>query len=234
MARLIYFLVICLISDINANSVEDRIQELLPPGIELNSYQDSELGDFYAVNVANNQVLYISKDFKYVFAGELIKFDSLAPKSLNDIYKQKYVVEALSRIDDNEAIKFISNSESEIIRVFTDVKCAYCRIFHSEIDSYLSQGISIYYYAFPRDGTQSDSFDDMTSAWCNSNRKSAITKLKLGEDITKLNCDNPVEQHFNAGRLMGVSGTPTIILEDGRMLTGYIPSEDLIKIIKNG
>ena len=74
----------------------------------------------------------------------------------------------------------------------------------------------------------------MTSAWCNSNRKSAITKLKLGEDITKLNCDNPVEQHFNAGRLMGVSGTPTIILEDGRMLTGYIPSEDLIKIIKNG
>jgi len=111
--RLIYFLVICLISDINANSVEDRIQELLPPGIELNSYQDSELGDFYAVNVANNQVLYISKDFKYVFAGELIKFDSLAPKSLNDIYKQKYVVEALSRIDDNEAIKFISNSVSD-------------------------------------------------------------------------------------------------------------------------
>ena len=83
MTRLIYFLVICLISDTNANSVEDRIQELLPPGIELNSYRDSELGDFYAVNVANNQVLYISKDFKYVFAGELIKFDSLAPKSLN-------------------------------------------------------------------------------------------------------------------------------------------------------
>ena len=51
MTRLIYFFVICLISDINANSVEDRIQELLPPGIELNSYQDSELGDFYAVNV---------------------------------------------------------------------------------------------------------------------------------------------------------------------------------------
>ena len=41
-------------------------------------------------------------------------------------------------------------------------------------------------------------------------------------------------EHFNAGRLMGVSGTPTIILEDGRMLTGYIPSEDLITIIKNG
>ena len=74
----------------------------------------------------------------------------------------------------------------------------------------------------------------MASAWCNSNRKSAITKLKLGEGIEELICDNPVETHFNAGRLMGVTGTPTIILEDGRMLTGYIPSKDLIKIIKDG
>tara|TARA_B100000963_G_C22563996_1_gene642764 strand:- start:287 stop:991 length:705 start_codon:yes stop_codon:yes gene_type:complete len=232
--KTIQLFLFCLIGFLNANSVEERIQKLLPPGIELNSFQDSELRNFYAVNVANNQVLYISKDFKYVFAGELIKFESSSPESLNDIYKQEYVLKALSQIDENEAIKFISNSESNVIRVFTDIKCAYCRIFHSEIDSYLNQGISIYYYAFPRDGSQSDSFNDMASAWCNSNRKSAITKLKLGEGIEELICDNPVETHFNAGRLMGVTGTPTIILEDGRMLTGYIPSKDLIKIIKDG
>ena len=227
-------LVFVLMGFVLAESNKEKIINLLPPGVELNFFEDSELEDFYAVNVANNQIIYISKDFKYVFAGELIRFNNSTPESLNDLYKQKYVLSQLDKINEDEAIKFISKSESKVIRVFTDVKCAYCRIFHSEVQSYLDEGISVFYYAFPRDGNLSDSYDDMNNAWCSRDKNESLTRLKLGEKIDDSKCDSPVERHFLTGRLIGVTGTPTIILDDGSMLTGYIPSEGLIKIIKNG
>ena len=54
------------------------------------------------------------------------------------------------------------------------------------------------------------------------------------EDIKQNKCDSPVEEHFRKGSLLGITGTPTIILEDGRKFSGYIPAKELIKIIENG
>ena len=61
-------LVFILMGFVLAEPNKEKIINLLPPGVELNFFEDSELEDFYAVNVANNQIIYISKDFKYVKA----------------------------------------------------------------------------------------------------------------------------------------------------------------------
>ncbi len=53
-------------------------------------------------------------------------------------------------------------------------------------------------------------------------------------DSEELKCNNPVSDHFRKGSLLGITGTPTIILEDGRKFSGYIPANELIKIIENG
>ena len=45
-------------------------------------------------------------------------------------------------------------------------------------------------------------------------------------------CENPVENHFEIGRRIGVSGTPAIITQAGLLLPGYIPANELIGIIK--
>ena len=74
----------------------------------------------------------------------------------------------------------------------------------------------------------------MMSAWCSKNPKQSLTKLKNGEEIEELQCNNPVSDHFRKGSLLGITGTPTIILEDGRKFSGYIPAKELIKIIENG
>ena len=56
---------------------------------------------------------------------------------------------------------------------------------HSQIDDYLALGISIEYYGFPRDGLQTQVFEDMQSAWCSDDPKLSITKLKAGDDVEK-------------------------------------------------
>jgi thiol:disulfide interchange protein DsbC len=40
-------------------------------------------------------------------------------------------------------------------------------------------------------------------------------------------CENPVREQFELGSRVGVTGTPAIVLEDGNMVRGYVPSEKL-------
>ena len=60
----------------------------------------------------------------------------------------------------------------------------------------------------------------------------SLTLLKQGQDIeTKLCEDNPVEKHFNLGNTIGVQGTPSIITDEGKMIPGYLPPQDLLNIL---
>ena len=215
-------------------NLKNKVAKILPQGLPINFIETSLLPDFYVVNVANNQILYVSKSFEFVLAGEVIQLKEGQIKSLNDKYQTKLVKNILSTINSNESINFVSNKEKYKLTIFTDISCGYCRLLHSEIDSYLKEGLTINYLAFPRDGLNGSVYKDMMSAWCSKNPKQSLTKLKNGEEIEELQCNNPVSDHFRKGSLLGVTGTPTIILEDGRKFSGYIPANELIKIIENG
>ena len=215
-------------------SVLENLKKILPQGLNINFYEESEIENFYVVNVANNQILYVSNDFKYVFAGDVISLDNGAPSSLNELYQAKLVKQVMSLLEDTRTINFIAENEKHLIKVFTDISCGYCRLLHSQIDDYLALGISIEYYGFPRDGLQTQVFEDMQSAWCSDDPKLSITKLKAGDDVEKKTCQNPIQMHYEYGQLLGITGTPSIFLSNGQKLSGYIPASELIKIIENG
>ena len=231
LALILFFLVFPLVSE---EDPINKISKILPTGLPINFIEESSMPDFYVVNVANNQILYVSKDFKFVLAGEVIALNEGEITSLNDIYENKFIKNIISSIKPNESIDFISSNERFKLKIFTDVSCSYCRLLHSEIDQYLSNGITINYLAFPRDGLDSEVYKDMVSVWCSLDPKDSLNKLKKGENIESKNCKNPVEEHFRKGSLIGITGTPTIILEDGTKFSGYIPANELIKILESG
>jgi len=231
LALILFFSVYSLASE---EDLINKISKILPTGLPINFIEESSMPDFYVVNVANNQILYVSKDFKFVLAGEVIALNDGEISSLNDIYENKFIKNIISSIKPNESIDFVSSNERFKLKIFTDVSCSYCRLLHSEIDQYLSNGITINYLAFPRDGLDSEVYKDMVSVWCSLDPKDSLNKLKKGGNIESKNCKNPVEEHFRKGSLIGITGTPTIILEDGTKFSGYIPANELIKILESG
>lgn len=231
LALILFFSIFPLASE---EDLINKISKILPTGLPINFIEETSMPDFYVVNVANNQILYVSKDFKFVLAGEVIALNDGEITSLNDIYENKFIKNIISSIKPNESIDFVSSNERFKLKIFTDVSCSYCRLLHSEIDQYLSNGITINYLAFPRDGLDSEVYKDMVSVWCSLDPKDSLNKLKKGENIESKNCKNPVEEHFRKGSLIGITGTPTIILEDGTKFSGYIPANELIKILESG
>jgi thiol:disulfide interchange protein DsbC len=43
--------------------------------------------------------------------------------------------------------------------------------------------------------------------------------------MKKKTCDNPVREHMALADKLGVNATPTLILEDGSLISGYIPPD---------
>jgi len=42
-------------------------------------------------------------------------------------------------------------------------------------------------------------------------------------------CGAPIAQEYDLGKSLGVSGTPAIVLEDGRLFPGYLPADELAR-----
>ena len=57
-----------------------------------------------------------------------------------------------------------------------------------------------------------------------------MTKAKsTGFIKDNLDCKAPIEEQFMLGQQIGVRGTPAIILENGEMLPGYMPADEIAK-----
>jgi thiol:disulfide interchange protein DsbC len=213
-------------------AVKRKLTDILPNEINLISIHETDLNGFYEVIFEGIEPLYVSSDGNYLVSGDiyLITKDGLVNKSESRRdYQRKTLIGGLN---ESELITFEPRQINHNIFVFTDVDCGYCRQFHNQIDEYLELGIRVNYLAYPRAGIGSDSFNKISSAWCNEDPNYSLTLLKQGQDIeTKLCEDNPVEKHFNLGNTIGVQGTPSIITDEGKMIPGYLPPQDLLNIL---
>jgi thiol:disulfide interchange protein DsbC len=71
----------------------------------------------------------------------------------------------------------------------------------------------------------------MVSAWCSDDQQGALTKLKSGGNLPSKTCDNPVREQYELGQLIGVRGTPTILFNDGQLIVGSLPADDLAELL---
>lgn len=103
---------------------------------------------------------------------------------------------------------------------------------HKEIEEYNKLGIAVRYMAYPRSGVDTPSYFKAVSVWCADDRQAAMTKAKSGITLPRAECANPVKKHMEAAKLVGVTGTPTLVLESGRVIPGYVEAKRLVQMLE--
>jgi thiol:disulfide interchange protein DsbC len=199
------------------------------PGIPIDRVEKTSMAGVLALVLSDGTVLYGSEDGKHLFSGDMF---SITDGQIVNLAEQRRTNARQELMNDplfNDALVFAAIGEKKAaINVFTDVDCGYCRKLHQEVPQLNAMGIEVRYLAYPRAGIGSDSYKKIVSAWCSDNPQQALTKLKSGQNIANQQCsDNTVADQYNLGQKMGISGTPAIILEDGRLLPGYMPAAEL-------
>jgi thiol:disulfide interchange protein DsbC len=196
----------------------------LNPQVEVERVAAAPIPGFREAIVAG-QVVYVSDDGRYLFlpgsGGAL--FDVTAKKNLSEDAMAAVRKQLLETIPTSERIVFSPAKPKYTVTVFTDVECGYCRKLHSEIAEYNRQGIAIEYLAFPRMGLGSDDYRKMVAVWCAPDRRKALTAAKNDHGPTKGDCKSSVNQQYDVGQRVGLTGTPMILTREGVQLGGYIP-----------
>jgi thiol:disulfide interchange protein DsbC len=213
--------------------VETIVKNLKPgiPTISAEQVRKSASPGLYEVSVGAN-IGYVTADGKYFIRGDMIDIASLT--NVTEERRKHDRLAAIGAIDPQEAIVFAPAQPKHTVTVFTDVDCPYCRKLHSEIASYNEAGIAIRYLPFPRQGPATPSWPTMEAVWCSKDKQAAFTQAKLGKKIERPeHCDkSPVAKDYVMGVKFGIVGTPALLLEDGTMVSGYMPAKELLETIE--
>ena len=177
---------------------------------------------------------YVSADGRYVVDGDLI--DMHSKENISQGSRNSSVAAAVNAMGEDSMIIFGNDTLKHTVTVFTDIDCGYCRKLHNEVKKYNELGIRVRYMSYPRAGIGSGAFKKAEAVWCSKDKEKAMTDSKNGVNVKSAKCANPVAKHHALGNMIGIRGTPAIVLEDGTVVPGYIPatrlSEALNKAIR--
>lgn len=226
-------LVMTLISGLAmAETPEDRVRAgLATLNDRVAIMEVREIGSgLFQVVLASGERLYTVEDGRFLLTGDLYEVSENEIVNLTEMQRNGERLAAIEALNPNDIISFAPTGEAKkVVYAFTDIDCGYCRKLHDEIQDYTDLGIEIRYLAFPRAGVGSASFQKYVSAFCAADNKQSLTDAKAGREIPMLNCENPVAAQYELGRMLGVSGTPSLILDSGQMVPGYVPAADLAR-----
>lgn len=192
------------------------------PGAKAEDVRPSPIAGLYEISLGTSTA-YISADGKYLISGDL--FDVATQANLTEEHRAVARKSALAAIKDSDTIVFgPTTAPKHTITVFVDVDCEYCRKLHSQIGELNKFGIRVRYAAYPRSGPGSSSWAKMETVWCSKDRREALTKVQLDQNIGTAQCGTtPVGSQYKLGGDLGVNGTPAIFTEGGDYIGGYLP-----------
>ncbi|MBT5345055.1 MAG: thioredoxin fold domain-containing protein [Acidiferrobacteraceae bacterium] len=212
-----------------AQTIPDAITDslsVLNLEVPSDAISPSEIDGIYVVRYGL-EVLYITADGRYLVRGDII--DLQQRRNLTEGQRRLGRLEALRAIAPEDFIVFSAKQEKHTLTVFTDIDCPYCQKLHGEVELLNDAGITVRYLAFPRGGIKSPAYQRMVSIWCAADRQAAMTAAKTGGAVEEKNCENQVLAQHQLGLQIPVRGTPTLVLDNGEVVGGYVPAAGLIQ-----
>lgn len=218
----------------SADSDTDKLKQKLASQLQeftIDDVKPSPIAGLYEVTVGGETVL-ISADGKYLLTGDLIEVATRT--NLSEKKRGKKILSAIEQAGEKDMIVIGPVKAKHTITVFTDVDCPYCAKLHSEVPQLNQAGVKVRYLLYPRAGTNSETYKRSVAVWCAKDRIKAVGIAKSGGALEMKTCDNPVAANFKLGQSLGITGTPTIVLDNGQVLPGYVPAEKLVAGLAQG
>lgn len=213
------------VSDEALDRVYDALTSILPQNLPLNSVIESPISGVYEASISN-QIYYVFEKDGYLIIGDAIDVRSGA--SLSDKKTEQAVYAVVNNTPPSNMVVFAAADPKRHVTVFTDIDCGYCRRFHQEVPQLTAAGMEVRYMAFPRAGVESESYNKIVNVWCSDDQQKAMTDAKNGVKLPVASCTNPIADQYRQGVQAGINGTPTLVLDDGTMIGGYVPADELL------
>lgn len=212
-----------------APQIADKFRAMYP-NTRFTSVVKAKLAGLYEVQMGDN-VAYADESGRYFIFGHLFDMKEqvdLTAQRAAPVKKVEFPSQFL-----NNAIKTVKGDGSRVVAIFSDPDCPYCKKLEGELAR--MDNVTIYTFLFPLESLHPEAKTKSIAIWCSPNKEQAWTQAVLTGFVSKLNaCNNPVNDNLVLGTRLGVTGTPTLIAADGRIMPGAAPAEKLDKWLNAG
>ncbi len=118
-----------------------------------------------------------------------------------------------------DALKDVRGNGARTLAIFSDPDCPYCLKLETEIKSLTD--VTIYTFLMPIASLHPGARSKAIAVWCSRDRVAAWRALMLRDETSPAGeCPHPVDRNIALGERLGISGTPTLVAGDGRILPG--------------
>jgi thiol:disulfide interchange protein DsbC len=190
---------------------------------------------FWEVDVARDgrtYPVYIDYSLKYLFNGQFIRLADM--ENLTGLRYQDLNRVDVSSIPLKDAIVVGSRSAKKKVIVLTDPTCPYCVKLHAEIKKAAGKDADAAFYVmpYPRNGKDKATYRKCLAVVCSKSEK-FLDDAYAGKELPAPSCkSSAVDETMKLADRLKIQGTPTMILPDGRMVSGYMEAEALLALIK--
>ncbi len=175
-------------------------------------------------------ITYIDFSKQYIIAGEIIRIatrQSLTRKRYIELTKVDF-----SSIPLEGSLILGSKDAKKKVIVFDDPDCPYCAKLHEQLKDVVEKrkDIAFYIKLFPLK-IHKDAYRKAKAIQCR-NSIEMLEQAFQKKPIPDPDCKTDViEENIRLAERLGITGTPTIIFPDGRVISGALRAEDIINYI---
>ena len=209
------------------------IVKTFDPNLTVLDVQSSPVKTMWEITIATDgqKVLaYIDFSKRYVLLGNML--DTKEKKNVTRERMTEINRVDFSTIPLDDAIVMGDKSATHKVIVFSDPECPYCAKLHDEIKKIVGKRKDIVFFVkmFPLP-MHKGSYEKAKAIVC-SKSIALLDDAFENKTIPAAKCTTPsVDNNIKLAGTLGISGTPAIILSDGRIFPGYMTEESLIQEI---
>lgn len=198
--------------------------------------EQSPVRGLWVVDVAKGGrkiAAYIDYSKNFLFGGQLIRIATKEDLTGARMAKLNEVKVDVSGIPLADALLLGSPAAKRKVVVFSDPDCGYCRKLHEELKTVVEKAPEVAFYVklYSRNGNPA-STEKARSVIC-AKSLALLDEAYAGKPLPPAACKSAApEETLKLAGALNIHGTPTLVLPDGRVLTGYRDANALMQLLK--
>jgi len=209
---------------------EEIVKKLLPAAT-VNEVKMAPVKGFWVIEVEmNGQRGGIYLDFtKKFLSPQLVPVEVAIRQAQQQAKPQKV---EFAKVSLKDAVVLGAKNAKKNVAVFSDPDCPYCRKLHEEMKQVVAKrkDIAFHLLVYPLP-MHKEAYPKAQAVLCEKS-KALLDDAFSGKAVPEPKCSNEaLERILSLGKSLNISGTPTLIREDGTLLSGSMPADKLIEWI---
>ena len=211
-------------------TTEARIAEAVEKlvGRKVESVTKAPFLGLYEVYMGGD-IVYTDEKVNYIVVGDVYEAKGAQPRNLKEERLAKLNAVKFADLPLDQAFKIVKGSGKRQVAYFSDPNCPYCKRIEKEFAALNDVTVHVFMYPI----LSADSAAKSKAVWCSPDKLKAWNDLMVNGVDPKAGttCESPIEKNLALGQKYRITGTPTLIFEDGTRLPGAAPAEKINQML---